>query len=75
MTLYELLLLLHIVAAIAWVGAATAFVLLELRTDLSQDFQREASQNDDTDWLAPRLFIPASLSTLVFGILAALEGN
>ena len=75
MTLYELLLLLHVIAAITWVGAATTYFLLELRTDLSGDVEREASQNDDADWLAPRLFIPAAVGTLIFGILAAMEGD
>ena len=75
MSLYELLLLLHIISAIIWVGAATTYFALELRTDLSGDLEREASQNDDAEWLAPRLFIPASLATLIFGVLAAIEGN
>lgn len=75
MTLYELLLLLHVVAAIVWVGAATTYIALELRTDLSGDVDREASHNDDAGWLAPRLFIPAGLATLGFGILAAIEGS
>ena len=75
MTLYELLLFLHIVAAIIWVGAATTYFALELRTDLSGDVEREASHNDDAEWLAPRLFIPASLATLVLGVLTAIEGG
>jgi uncharacterized membrane protein len=75
MTLYALLLFLHIVAAITWVGAATTYFMLELRTDLTGDIQREAEHNDDAEWLAPRLFIPASIGTLVFGALAAIEGN
>lgn len=75
MTLYELLLFLHIVAAIIWVGAGTTYFALELRTDLSGDVEREASQNDDAQWLAPRLFIPASMGTLILGVLAAIEGN
>jgi uncharacterized membrane protein len=75
MTLYELLLLLHVIAAIIWVGAATTYFALELRTDLSGDLAREASQNDDAEWLAPRLFIPAAMSTLLFGVLAAIEGD
>ena len=75
MSLNELLLVLHVVSAIIWVGAATTYFALELRTDLSGDLEREASQNDDAEWLAPRLFIPASMGTLVFGILAAIEGN
>ena len=75
MSVYELLLFLHIIAAIIWVGAATTYFALELRTDLSGDLEREASQNDDAGWLAPRLFIPASMATLIFGVLAAIEGN
>ncbi len=75
MTLYEFLLLLHVVAAITWVGAATMYFALELRTDLTRDFAREAGHNDDADWLAPRLFIPASLGTLIFGIAAAVTGG
>ena len=72
---YELLLLLHVMSAIIWVGAATTYFALELRTDLSGDLEREASQNDDATWLAPRLFIPASMGTLIFGVLAAIEGS
>jgi uncharacterized membrane protein len=75
MSLYELLLLMHIIAAVIWVGAATTFFALELRTDLSGDLEREASNNDDAEWLSPRLFIPASMGTLIFGVLAAIEGN
>ena len=75
MSLYELLLLMHIIAAIIWVGAATTYFALELRTDLSGDVEREGSHNDDAEWLAGRLFIPASMGTLIFGVLAAIEGD
>jgi uncharacterized membrane protein len=75
MSLYELLLLLHIISAIVWVGAATTYFALDVQTDLSGDLEREASQNDDAKWLAPRLFIPSSLATLLFGVLTAIEGN
>ena len=75
MTLYELVLFLHIVSAIIWVGAATTYFMLELWTDLSGDIERETRQNEDAEWLAPRLFIPASMGTLVFGILSAIEGD
>jgi uncharacterized membrane protein len=75
MTLYELLLLLHIVAAILWVGAAATFFMLDVGDDLSGDLEAQASHNDDADWLSPRLFIPASLATLLFGLAAAIEGD
>ena len=35
---------------------------------------KEAGHHRDVAWLAPRLFIPASLSALVFGVLLVIDG-
>jgi hypothetical protein len=35
---------------------------------------KEAGYHQDVGWLAPRLFIPASLATLVLGVLTAIDG-
>jgi len=75
MTLYELLLMLHIFAVIAWLGAGLVFTILIVRARASSDPQREAAYHADIGQLAPLLFIPASLATFVFGLLAAIEGN
>jgi uncharacterized membrane protein len=74
-TLYELLLALHIIAAIIWLGAGVALTLLILRADLAGDARLKAEVNAQTDWLAPRLFIPASFSTFLFGVLLVIEGS
>jgi uncharacterized membrane protein len=75
MSLYELLLALHIVASVIWLGAGFALTLLMLRAQLARDAAMKADLNAHTDWLAPRLFIPASFSTFLFGLLLVIEGS
>ena len=71
---YELLVFLHISAAIIWLGAGFLIALLVLGAERAGDRQKEAGHHQDVAWLAPRLFIPASLSTLVTGILVVIDG-
>ncbi len=71
---YELLLFLHIATAILWLGAGAALGLAAFKATRSTDpteLGRVAALND---WLAPRLFIPASLATLLLGILLVIDG-
>ncbi len=75
MTLYETLLLLHVFAAITWLGAGVVFTVLLTMARRATDAAREASYHADIERLAPVLFIPASLATFIFGLLAAIEGN
>ncbi len=74
MSLYELLLLVHVTAVIIWVGAATANDLLWLRAERTRDPAEMAKMGELQQYLTPRLFIPASLSSLLFGVLLVLEG-
>jgi uncharacterized membrane protein len=73
-SLYELLLFVHVLAAAAWFGAALlATVLLEL-----------AARAKETPWLvrlgeydeklAPLLFIPAGILTLLAGVALVFDG-
>jgi uncharacterized membrane protein len=73
-SLYELLLFVHVLAVAAWFGAALlALVLLEL-----------ARRADDIPWLvrfgeydeklAPVLFIPAGIATLISGVALVFDG-
>ena len=75
MTLYELLLLLHVFAAIIWLGAGFVFTVLLVLARREGDREREASYHADVDRLATLLFIPAAMATFVFGLLTAIEGN
>ncbi len=74
MSLYELLLFVHVLAVATWFGAALlVVVLLEL-----------GAQAKDTPWivrfgeydkkLAPLLFIPAAIVTLVSGVALVFDG-
>jgi uncharacterized membrane protein len=75
MTLYEFLLMLHVIAAIIWLGAGFLFLVLITLAHRANEPEREASYHADIDRLAPILFIPASLATFVLGLLTALEGD
>lgn len=74
MTRYELLTFLHVSAAIIWLGAGFLVLVLVLGAERAGDRIKEASHHRDVAWLAPRLFIPASLSTLILGVLLVLDG-
>lgn len=74
MTRYELLVFLHIAAVIVWLGAGMLIALLVLGAERSGDRAKEAGHHRDVGWLAPRLFIPASLATLIIGVLLVVDG-
>lgn len=73
--MYDLLQFLHVAAAVIWVGSG--FGLLTLLTVMKRSGDRQtlmaASQHVET--LGPRLFGPASMATLLFGVLAVLVGD
>jgi uncharacterized membrane protein len=71
---YELLLSLHIVAAIIWLGAAFMLDLLVYRAEKARDRARELSMYADMEWLANRVFIPSALAVLLFGVLLVIAG-
>ena len=75
MTLYELLLMLHVFAAIIWLGAGFIFTVLLMSARRANDREREASYHADIDRLATTVFIPAAMSTFIFGLATAIEGN
>jgi hypothetical protein len=71
MTRYELFLLLHILCVIAWVGAGTTLGLLWFHPD--RELRRRIAPLGE--WLGPRLFAPAALGALAFGLLLVHEGH
>ena len=74
MSLYELLLFLHICAAIVWIGAGTLINLLAFRYDQAADHEGLRRIAVDNEHLAKILFIPASFATLILGILTTIDG-
>ena len=71
MTRYSVFLFLHILSVILWVGAGTTLGLLWLHPD--QEVRRRVAPIGE--WLGPRLFAPAALGALVFGLLLVHEGH
>lgn len=67
---YQWLLFGHILAAVLWVGGASTIQLLAFRILRSDDPARIAGFAQDVEWVATRLFMPASFVLLGFGIAA-----
>jgi hypothetical protein len=75
MTLYELLLFVHIGASIVWIGAGFLSLLLATTYDRESDEVAIKRFLHDQEWLATRLFIPASLVVVIFGIALVIESE
>jgi uncharacterized membrane protein len=74
MSRYELLVFLHVASAIVWLGAGATLGLMAIRALRSSDPHEGPRLAQASEWLTPRLFIPASLATLLFGVLLVLDG-
>lgn len=69
MDLYSLVKLLHVVAAVLWVGGGFALMLLAARADRAGDTQGMLQVMRSVGELGNRLFMPASLVTLLLGLV------
>jgi uncharacterized membrane protein len=74
MSFYELLLFLHISAAIVWIGSGTLLNVIAYRADQNSDIEGLRRVAADAAALAKVLFIPASVATLILGILLTIDG-
>ena len=74
MSFYDLLLYLHVLAVIVWIGGAFAVQVLAIRADRSDDPARMAAIAKDAEWLGLRVFTGAGLLVFVLGVLLVLEG-
>ncbi len=74
MSYYEILLFLHVLAAIVWLGGGFALQALVIRAERTDDRVLIKKIAENAGWLAQRLFIPSSLAVLVLGILLTIEG-
>ena len=68
MTRYELLRLLHVAGAIAWVGGGLGLLVLHRQLARVRDHATLAAIGRQSQALGNRLFVPASLATVGFGI-------
>ena len=74
MSYYEVLLFLHITTAVIWLGSGFFVQMLIVRAQKTGDQLLLKQFSGHTAWMAQRIFIPASLAVLVFGILLTIEG-
>jgi uncharacterized membrane protein len=76
---YLYLKLLHVASAVIWIGGAFIMVMLGNRADRSADEKILVDVVRQVAWAADRVYVPASISTLVFGLIlawfASLWGN
>src|SRR5215212_1995719 len=75
MTLYEFLLFVHISATTVWVGAGLFSLVLAIGYDRDSDEPAIRRFLADQERLATRLFIPASLTVVIFGIALVIESD
>jgi uncharacterized membrane protein len=75
MTLYEFLLFIHIAATVVWVGAGLCSLVLAIGYDRDGDEPAIRRFLADQERLATRLFIPASLTVVIFGIALVIESD
>jgi uncharacterized membrane protein len=71
---YEILLFLHITAAIVWLGSGFFLQVLLFRANRTRDQLLIRQVSGHSGWLAQRIFIPASLAVLLLGVLLTIEG-
>ena len=74
MTRYELLVLLHVITVIVWLGAGFTMDLLFLRAERTRNPAEIGKTAELQEWLVPRVFIPTSLLTLISGVLLVWDG-
>lgn len=74
MSTYELLLFLHLLFVVAWVGTDVGLQVLSLRS-LRAGPTRTVEFLADVEWLGARLLVPASLLVVLFGVLLVDEAG
>jgi len=75
MSLYDLLLFLHISAAIIWIGSGFLLHLLAWRAERAEDPAALMAVLRDMGALGNTLFVPASLATFLFGLGMVIVGG
>lgn len=66
---YSLVKFLHVVSAIVWVGGGLMLTMLGLRASMAGDIAATAQAMRASGEMGGRVMMPASLATLVFGLV------
>jgi uncharacterized membrane protein len=72
---YQVLVTLHVVAAVLWVGGDLTLTTLGIRYERLADGPTLAMLGKVGTWIGTRVYTPASIAAVAFGIAAVAEGN
>lgn len=72
---YNVYKLIHVFAAVVWVGGATVLTILALLYERTNDPVELAGFASKAEFVGMRVFLPSSLVVLVFGALLVHEGS
>lgn len=74
MTWYDVFKFLHVGAAVIWIGGAFIMIMLGVRADRARNDAEIVGVVRQVAWSAERIYVPASVATLIFGLIAAWLG-
>lgn len=69
MNRFEIFKFLHVLGSLLWVGAGAGLFLLAVRLRADGDRAAIVALGRQSEWLGKALFMPAALTTLLFGVL------
>ncbi len=72
---YTIFKFLHVASAVIWIGGGLIMVLLGVKADRSKNDTELVGVVRQVAWAADRIYVPASVATLIFGVIAAWLGN
>ena len=72
---YQAYKVVHVVAAVVWLGGGLMLTILGARIARERDARRMVAFTRDVEALSNRVFVPASLVVLVFGFLLIHSGH
>jgi uncharacterized membrane protein len=74
-SLYDFLKFIHVLAAAVWVGTAVEQQVVAARAARSGDPARLAAFVDEAEWLGVRVFTPAAITAVVFGVWMVIDSG
>lgn len=72
---YSIIKFLHVSSAVIWIGGAFIMVILGVKADRARNDAEIVAVVRQVAWAAERIYVPASISTLVFGVITAWIGG
>ena len=72
---YSIIKFLHVSSAVIWIGGAFIMVMLGAKADRARNDADIVAVVLQVAWAAERIYVPASIATLVFGLIVAWIGS